>query len=367
VILAGCGGGDGSNSQETTSAVQQDVEDIFDDVTVIDALRYPGDGLAAKRAAIPESYPMIEDLIAEGDEAAEAMLDKFIGRPSRDSDYHLFLFAYALEQMQYTQGVDRLVTFLEENLTGEVYLSLSAVTHAIRSMTSQPLDSASAYFVSEMEATIQNAVMNQSQLIEVRGDNRSKERKSCTKEFVLIDKNGDDLYYPPGHTKKGKITFAATLFSRNTLTDKPSRSLDIFNDVIKGGGIYVNGGTEYRGQPTNQLNCAGYVTRHANAGGQWIAHPERLYEAFIAAGAMDKNRVYENVGALVFYFRNDSSIPAHVAEIIDDGGYFDSATVRNADGMTGLFDAKIDAPIFDVYTRYEVWTLTGGKRTVAQA
>ena len=358
-----CGGGGSgeSDSQGTTTVIEQEVEDVYNDDAVVDALRYPGDSLAAKRAAIPESYPLIDDLIAEGDEAAEAMLKKFTGRPPRDSDYQLFLFAYALEQMQYTQGLDQLATFLEENLTGEVYLSLSAVTHAIRSMTFQPLESSSAYFVSEMEDTIQNAGVSQSQMVEVSSDNGTAERKSCTKEFVLIDDNGDDLTYPDGHAKAGqKIIFAATLFSKNTMPDSLSR--DIFDEVINGGGTYVNGGTTYQGQPTNQLNCAGYVTRQANGGGQWVAHPERVYEAFKAAGAMTKNQVFTSVGNLVFYFGNDPSSPAHVAEIIDDGGYFGSATVRNADGMTGLFDAKINAPIFQKYTGgYEVWTLKDGK------
>ncbi len=349
-----------SSSDDSTpqSPAEQKVATVYNDETVDKALRYPGDGLAAKRSSLAASYPDVMELIAGGNDSGAAMLQKFSGNPSHDYDSRLFLFAYALEQMDYQAGSDELAAFLDNNLTGELYISLSAITHAIRAMSGQPLEATGAYLISEMEETIADAGYSAS-FRAMAGETR----RSCTKEFILVDAQGNDLYYPSGHAKAGQlIKFAATVFSTNSVSDKVSR--DLFDEVVAGGGSYVDGGTTYNRQPTNQLNCGGYVTRGANPeGGQWVAHPDRIYEAFRAAGAMTRNYVSTNTGNLVFYFGQDSEHPAHVAEIIDPGTFIlESATVRNADGMTGLFDAKIDAAVFQKYINgYEVWELTGGK------
>ncbi len=354
--LIGCS----SDSDDTPlSPSAQEAENVYNDDSVEEVLRTPGDGLAAKRDNLTTLYPKVADLIDGGDEAAVQMMTKFGGSPNREHDSQLFLFAYALEQMQYSEGVEDLVTFLEENSTGDVYMSLSAATHAIRGLSGIDQDPTSAYLISEIEKTIEQAGGTSSLSILSNGSTRT----SCTKEFILLDAQGNDLYYPAGHAKAGQlIKFAGTIFSKNSLTDAMSRSL--FDDVVAGGGVYVEGGRFYQQQPTNQLNCGGYVTRNANPeGGQWIAHPDRIYEAFIAAGAMTEvSSANRHTSHLVFFFTGDSQHPGHVAELIDPGAYgFESATVRNADGMTGLFDAYVDADVFQKYTGgVQYWKFTNG-------
>ena len=253
-----------------------------------------GDGLAAKLALMPLAFPEVQQLIDAGPQGAEAMLAYFQGTPDFESQDDLILMAYALEQIDYFDGLDRLTDFLETNITGDVPAAVSAVTHTARWLLGMPRSPSCAYVASEIEATIDaaNAELADSMFGAKRLHPRKGQQKECHREFVLVDANGQALVYPAGHPKGGQpITVGGTIRpATDTVPD--ATATDESNRVEAGSGTYVNytdpeSGVTYEGKPTRLFNCAGFAFRHFNDGMKWNADPGAWFDALNSAGALE--------------------------------------------------------------------------------
>lgn len=376
---SGTGGDPGSDGGSSDPTVPESsvVADAFADENVRAAVRFAGDGMAAKQETIAAQYPELASLISGGTDAAEAMLAKFADPPSIQKDDHLFLFAVALQRMNYTAGVARLTDFLAANITSDLRHSLSAATHTVRSLIGAPLDETAYYLGSEIEETIALAGGSEPRQQAARQGPRDK----CWREFVMVDPvTGEQLTYPPGHPKAGQpIVLGGNMHSENSLD--PSIVAKLANEVLIGGGTPIDfstGTATYQGNPSNEINCAGFVFHEVNDGRRWTSDPGRWYDALKAAGAIEQ-RIFLDVlesepGDLAFYFNAPgSALPGHVARVHTNDQGPEGITVINADGPSGLFTAKLAAPYFigdeaaGIFPRFrasrtEVWKFKGGVR-----
>ena len=371
----------------------QIVQSLMNDPLASMASAFAGDSIAAKRDVMPLLFPELDDLMAAGPTGAEAMLAEFVGNPSFEDDDHLFLLAYALERMDYYPGLDRLVDFLDENITGAVPVTTAEVTHAIRWMVGLPLNESASYQASEIEETID--VARADLAFRSRVD-PAKLKASCLRQFVLLDANGQPLMYPGTSTP---ITVGGNVWPADA---DASLSAQKVNDedwrVEHGGGTRVSytdpiSGETFEGRPTKCFNCAGFAFRSFNDGMKWTAAPADWFRALTAADALEP--VYEitsQPGDFVFYYYEGSDIPSHVA-VVQGNSYGTpyaglsstggTVTVINADGQSGLFTAPIGASYFygnwlkeyaqqflgidlgtilnQRYARHEVWRWKGGQ------
>ncbi|MFQ5490651.1 MAG: CHAP domain-containing protein [Phycisphaerae bacterium] len=381
----GSAGGDLNNPSQST------VQQLVDEPGVADAFRFAGDGIAAKRALMPGLFDELDELQNGGSEAAEAMLERFAGERSFEEDEELFLLAYALEQMNYTAGIDRLVTFLEQNITNALPATLAGVTHAVRSMTGMTLSPTFFYHVSDIEETIASAGGGAlMKLDSVNQDNAGHTKdaglglkgnlKICYREFILQTPDGKDAVWPEGHPQAGQpIKLTGTILPSDA-TIRPQDDKDERDRVNAGGGTYVdftdpaNPDVTWDGRPNRLFNCAGFAFRRFNDGGKWNAAPANWFSALRTVGAIEPvaSDAEAAPGDFVFYFAG-GDLPAHVAEVQSSAG--GNVTVINADRWSGLFTADADAEYFfgsniilqrfgvglaPRYSQRQVWRWTGG-------
>ncbi len=386
IIMLVCGGAALQFSCSPAGPVSKSaalVHEVLADDTVAEASAFAGDGLAAKRALLPQLYPELADLIAAGSEATQAIVAEFSGTPSYLQDDQLFLLAYALEQINDPGGLDPLVRFVDANITGEVPTALAAATHAIRGLLGMASNDTASYLGSEIEETLTAAGFTEAaRFIQERGP----QFESCWREFVLTDGSGQPLTYPAGHPKAGqRVVVGGTIVSGDTRLPA-SQSAAESNRVEGGGGSYVtytdpeHSDVTFEGQPTRRFNCAGFAFRQFNDGLQWNAEPGSWFAALTAVGAIEAVPADGEAAAgdFVFYF-GEGSLPAHVAEV-QRNDFVGGVTVINADRWSGLFTADIDAAYFfganiisqelfgGLESRYrtrQIWRWTNGRPSFA--
>ncbi|MBU0640781.1 MAG: hypothetical protein KKB50_18100 [Planctomycetes bacterium] len=383
-VLAGCPGdplapgpsGGAGNFNWSTEQPLAAVMMLYGDENAAAAMKFAGDSMSGVRGVIPELFPHLFELIARDAEVAEEMLKLFDGQPPVEEDSALVLMAYALEQMGYTPGRDRLVSFLQGNITGDVPMTLAAVTHAVRGMLDLPQKESAWYLASEIEETIAAATGT----LTARGRTKlAGEKKSCWREFVLLGDDGQPLVYPAGHALAGQPITVGGRIQPSDAEVPDKQAGDERYRVEHGEGTYVaytdpESGVTYEGAPSRLFNCAGFAFRYFNDGMKWTADPAEWFDALNSAGALEKvsSNWSASAGNFVFYY-GDGNLPAHVA-VVDSNPPTGRMTVINADRWSGLFTAPVNAAYFfgnwgqsfgygleKRYDHYEVWRWKNGQ------
>lgn len=308
-------------------------------------LREAGDGLQARRVEMSTLLPALEELIAAGPAGRDAMLARFTGQPAAEEDDGLSMLAYALERIADAGVLETLRTFLASNLTGEVPSTLSAVTHAIRSLEGKALQPSAAYLISEMEATagISDQAAKSARRQQATG------KQSCAREFYLLDASGQRIQDQQGNDiRVGGTVFNPTV-NEGFATSSPAMKLA--ERVRTEGGAafdYVDpqSGVTFQGEPTRRFNCAGFAFRHFVGGQQWIADPQRMLQALTDAGLLVAVNASDARKDDFAFFSTDPGGPAgHVAvvETVESGLISNDVTFINADGPSGMFRVNDDA------------------------
>ena len=338
----------------------------LDDPNVAAELYGVGDGQEARRRAMPVLFPEVQDLIAGGDAAAESVLEKFQGLASGDDDLSLSIYAYVLEQMGGTAAIPQLAEFLDDNITGAVPDTVSAVTHALRVLmadSASPPDDTASYLASEIETTLADAGSSKYSTWQAKGGSAG----TCLREFYLLDANGDRISDGKGDYVKVGGT-AVNPADDAGFADNAGKPLG--KKVTGEGGTYVSyidpetgatirgwkdpeSGVIFEGYPTKRFNCAGYAFRNFNDGQRWLGDPGRMLDSLTKGGALESISEHSAVkGDFVFFWSgSDDTSPAHVAVVDTPSGWTGTTTVINADGPTGIFTAPVNAKWFDKYQK----------------
>lgn len=354
LVLTGCP----SEAPEGQEALV--VEDLKTTASA-ETLRDVGDGLSARRDRILELFPEVAALIEAGADGVAAMLPSFSGQPGIDEDEALSIFSFALEQIGDRSVVPDLEAFLEANSTGEVPAALSAVTHAIRVLEGMPTVPSTAYLISEVEETL--ALLSDRTGTGESTPQFMTTKRSCNREFYLLDDDHNRIQDADGNDIRVGGTVFNPSVNEGFATSTPGQNLAA--RVVQEGGtpfdfIDPQSRITYQGEPTRRFNCAGVAFRNFVNGRQWIAHPDRMFDALTEGNALvEVNESDAQPGDFVFFSYDSGSI-GHVAEVeaVDAGLLSTDVTVINADGPSGMFRAKTDAEWFQKYTggaRYFRW------------
>jgi hypothetical protein len=319
-------------------------------------LRDIGDGLLARRLLIPTRFPEAALLIASGPNGAAAIVNEFQGQASADEDEALSILAFVLELIGDRSVVGPLADFLSNNLTSGVPATLSAVTHAIRVLEGVPAEPTAEYLISELEQTA--ADFQSASAKTTRAAQLITTKETCGREFYLLDANRNRIQDANGNDiRVGGTVFNPSVYEGFADTAPAMR---LAARVREEGGMPFDytapeSRVVFEGEPSRRFNCAGFAFRHFVEGRQWQAHPARMHEALVAAGllvAVDESDAERDD---FVFFSYDSGAIGHVAvvESVDNG-----ISVINADGVTGMFRANVEAEWFQKYIggrRYYRW------------
>jgi hypothetical protein len=315
------------------------------DETATFPLRRSSGGAAGLRDAMASAFPAVSDLSKPDAAVRDAMLDAFGGTPGFDRDVALAIYAYALEEMGDTAAVPRLSAFLRDNVNGDVYWALHFAAHAVLAMKGAlPVDDTGWFD----HATIAAAASGQaSSGLLASVSSAEAEKPSCGKRYILVDDSGKPLTYLGKDGKTHQVVVGGTQFSK---PDVPASVASNYKtEVADGGGTYATDDPEFQGAPSKQFNCAGYAFRDFNGGRRWTGDPGAMYGPLVESGVLfEVPESQAQPGDKVFYFRKQMQVPGHVAEVkkVESGMLGNTVTVRNADGQSGLWDARIDAAYF---------------------
>lgn len=342
LACAACGGGDGGSDLVVPEEVQAVLDQTLDEAVTL-PVREASGSMSGLREKLETKFPDVAKLIAGGDDTGKALLAELSGTPEWKDDMRLAIIAYAIEARGDKAALPGLRKFLGDNVNGDLYITPNFVAHAILALegTLNPDMDLGWYTGDQMLALAGGATDIP---IPLKADNVPN-RKSCTKKYVFADGNGQPIYFTNEAGNQEKAIVSGTIFASSEVT--PLASEGAKEKVKNGGGTYVNDDPEFPGSPNKQFNCAGYVTRHFNGGKKWVGDPAVILRSMSKAGLMEE--VAEGDAKpedLVFYYFS-SGICGHVAEVKRlDGLVFKDIIVRNADGQSGLWEAKINAPYF---------------------
>lgn len=349
-ILACGSGGNGGSPQVTQSSLPANVQTAMANAENQDKSFAVGIGrgsVSSLHSSIPSSFPEAASLIGGGSAARDAMLAKFTGTPTYENDITLAIYAYALEKMGDKASLTTLISFLKANMSGDLRMTPHLVTTAIRSLYGgAELETSGYYTPNEMQTVIDEAPKASEGAVQFVG---ASAPLSCTRQYVLVDSEGTPITYTdPATGKRTKATVSGRFISSSDVSENVWNNH--VNAVTAGGGTYVTDDLEFQGAPSRRFDCAGYAFRLFNGNKAWWADPGKIYETLVEhTGYMyEVSEDQARPGDKVFYFSPGNPLPAHVAEVhaIQTGILSDNIVIRNADGMSGLWEAPIDASYF---------------------
>lgn len=299
------------------------------------ALDRTGDGYLARHTDMRSVVPQVGALIAGGERAAEAVLDRFTGTPDFSREAELVVYAYALGEMRYTKARRRLARFLGANLAGDLYLAPQAVTHTLLLLEGgAEIDTATLFYPGvEMEAVIARNTAGGGALT------AAKDAVSCQRRYLMRDSAGEFITYQDADGSVVPVAVECTEYRDIRVGPVAMRNGN--EEVASGGGIRVR---EFDGGvPNRRFNCAGFAFRELNRNGGWNCSAADLHRAFTRSGLLQAKPVAEaRAGDKVFYSAEGGVRHVAVVHRVDADGVW----VRNADNQSGIFDAKIDAAYF---------------------
>ncbi len=394
ITLPSCGGDSGGSDNPPVISVGNSttlVDGVFNDPEVHNTLESVGDGMTGKRAAL-SSIPEVQALIDGGSETAEAMIEKFGVHATPDADDNLFLFAYALEQMNYTDAVDPLADFLSRNLNGGYFNALSGATNALRVLTGRETKVSGYYMITEILETLdevrnntpfQNEEPIEIELIAgsssgaVQANAGGADIFSCTREFVFRKADGDGfLEYPSDYhdvSKRGKTIVVDGFLYNPAKKTVPDIEVEVKKfEVESGGGTYVTNppfvdtqsGQTFQGSYSATFDCSGFAFREFNDGYHWWNDPGEWFDAFTGAKLLEEiPQSQAGPGDFIFWWGKTDTltdwwnwIAGAKADMAKHVGVVDSALpgggiqAINADGTSGLFRAPLDAAWYNHYS-----------------
>ena len=298
-------------------------------------LRQSSGGVLGLRAAVERAFPAVAKLVGGGAAARDKMIGAFDGQPVFDDDLKLAIFAYALEKMGDASVVDALKAFVAGNLDGDLWWSPHFAVHAIHTLSGKADAADKAWYRLSELRTASGAL-----LLGAADDVTT--RSSCVRQVLLVDSDGKAVTFQDGATQRNAVV-AGQEFAASTVPDGVRDGY--LAAVAAGGGTYATDDTQFAGVPTKQFNDAGYAFRELNGGRRWVVDPSEAYRALVGAGALVEVAAAEaKAGDKVFYFQPGATLPGHVAEVRSVASGV--VTVRNADGQSGLWDARLDAAYF---------------------
>jgi hypothetical protein len=321
-----------------------------DPAEVLAALSFSG-STAGFREGLASRFPFLPALLSASGDDVKALASAFKGTPVLADDARLAIFAYALEVVGDSSTAEGLRDFLSANISGDLLLAPHIVARTIVSLTGMDELSGGSYWYAGDELQI-IAGATSPRLARTKADDLGAGRKSCSRQYLLVGPSGAPLDYYDYDGVRRTAVVSGRVKSSDAM---PAEYVEHWKDkVAKGGGTYVDNDAEFPGRPTPQFNCAGYVTRGFNGGKKWVADPARVFRVFEGTGSLvpvEESDIQE--GDLVFYFHPQARGPGHVAEVHSvqvsndpDLGIRKDVRVRNGDGMSGLWEASIDAPYF---------------------
>lgn len=302
--------------------------------------------------AMPTSFEPLDALLSGTGDTAVALAKVFEGTPTQEEDAVLCIYAYALAALGGSDATEVLESFLRENISGDLLLAPHMVARALVTLTGADDPSDGSYWYTGQELGELVGVESQDSALSMKADALGGGRSSCSRQFVLVDSGGTPLEYYDYNGVKRKAVVSGRLKASDVMTEAYAQTYK--DKVAAGGGTYVNDNSEFPGKPTPQFNCAGYVTRGFNGGKKWNGDPMRWFRVLMGTESIVPVAEGDiRQGDLVFYFRSQSKGPGHVAEVQRvttrrdrRSGSSVDITVRNGDGMSGLWEANIDAPYF---------------------
>ncbi|MFH2063562.1 MAG: hypothetical protein ABIK15_00010 [Pseudomonadota bacterium] len=351
-ILTACGGSsDSSNTDTQTPAAQvpAEIEEAVraaEDIEQTFPVQFASDSSQGIRSRLSAAFPRYPDLLSGGEDAKQYLRNSFTGTPGFEEDIKFVIYALALEELNDTASISTLQTFLHNNINGDLNWASHFITHAIKTLLGDSDLEISGYYSGEqMQAAA--AVSSVQAFSYTRSQTADDQRPSCRRQYVLVDAQGNPLTYVDGNGHTRDAVVYGTEFSTSQI---PQEIHDYYTEQVRtGGGTYVNDDSMFPGTPSKQFNCAGYAFRNFNNGNRWTSDPSLMFDVLTRTGALvEVDESQAQPGDKVFYFAEGQALPGHVAEVkqIESGLVFDSIVVRNADGQSGLWEAKINASYF---------------------
>ncbi|MBI4238532.1 MAG: hypothetical protein HY696_08985 [Deltaproteobacteria bacterium] len=343
LLLAACGGSGGGSA---VSSASPEVQQAIDNAESVDKTIYvelSAGSVEGVRERMAEAFPEVATLMAGGDSGRAAMLEAFTGTPAYVDDVRLAIYAHALEQMGDTASLATLRTFLDENISGDLYLAPQFITHAIRSLAGE---STTTLFFSptDMAAAVGSANLA-ARTASARAVTAAS--LSCARAVAVLDAQGNVATYLDDHGDPQRAVLVGYEFTASRVSDEEAALL--IEQVTTGGGTYVTDNTEFRGVPSGQFNCGGYAFRSLNNDDKWRLDPALAFEVLTKTGSLvEVSESEARAGDKVFYFTSAAATrPGHVAEVDSVSGLISQTiTIRNADNNTGLWEAPINAAYF---------------------
>ncbi|MBM4397242.1 MAG: hypothetical protein FJ087_16350, partial [Deltaproteobacteria bacterium] len=309
-------------------------------------LRRASGGAAGLRDAMPARFPALADLSRPDPAIRDALVGQLAGTPRFERDLELAIYAYALERMGDEAAIPGLSRFVTENLNADAWWSLHFATHALLALGGGlAAGDTGFYSPAEARAAAASGGARSSALAAVAS--AADGRPSCAKRYRLVDGDGNPITYVDAGGTTRPVAVGGNEFA--TASVPASVAANYKAEVTGGGGTYVADDPEFPGEPSKQFNCAGYAFRDFNGGKRWTADPADMHAKLVGSGLLvEVPEGDARPGDKVFYFRKGMALPGHVAEVktAESGLTGTTVTVRNADGQSGLWDARIDAAYY---------------------